>query len=419
MSRAFPGSVALVNPMADYGIDSYTHELAQGLAKHGVQVDVFTADTSRLSVHVTQPNYRRFRVLGSRLPRVLADSALRGEVGPADLPPRGVVVNGPLDIQPSAPQWRARARQYFLSGEFALYLRNAHYDVVWTQWPDLGAYAKFWTASRWLRLPVVHTVHNILPHERFTGDRAMCERAYQTARLLFVHSKPVREELTAIFPALASKVVAMPFGTYTLYPRQAGARARVRNAMHIPADAVVLLCCGAIRPYKNVDACIRALAGIEREDLILVIAGSEMGASSPEDPLARTRAFVRDVGVENRVRFRPGFVDETTMAELFESIDILMLPYVKSYGSGLLMLGITFGKYIVATRPGMEESASRYPGAILLEGSSAEDVRNGIEAALQKVAAGPPTIGRISLEFDWTNIAGRCLDDISRALPHA
>lgn len=403
--------------MADYGIDSYTHELARGLAEHGVQVDVFTADTSRLNVQVTHPNYRRFRVLGSRLPRVLADSALRGDSGPVDLPPRGVDVNDSFETQPSLPLWRTRARQYFLSGEFALYLRNARYDVVWTQWPDLGAYAKLWTASRWLRLPVVHTVHNILPHERFDGDREMCERAYETARLLFVHSNRVREELTSIYPGLASKVVAMSHGAYTLYPRQAGARARLRDAMHIPADAIVLLCCGAIKPYKNVNACILALAEIEREDLILVIAGAEAG-TSPGDPLARTRAFVREVGIENRVRLRPGFLDEKAMAELFESVDILMLPYVKSYGSGLLMLGITFGKYIIATRAGMEESASRYPAAILLEGSSVEDVRNGIEAALQKFAAGPRTIGRISPEFDWANIAGRCLDDISRVLPH-
>jgi glycosyltransferase involved in cell wall biosynthesis len=287
---------------------------------------------------------------------------------------------------------------------------------VWTQWPDLGSYANFWAASRWLRIPVVHTVHNILPHERIPGDMAMCETVYDTARLLFVHSTPVREELTALFPAHASKVVTMPHGTYTLYPRRSGARASVRAALNIPANAVVLLCCGLIRPYKNVDACIQALAGIEREDVILVIAGSETGAS-PLDPLAQTRALVRQVGVEDRVRFLPGFLDETAMAELFEATDVLMLPYLKSYGSGLLMLGITFGKYIVATRSGMEESASLYPGTIFLAGSSADDVRHGIELALQRVMAGPTSIP-VPPGFDWTNIAGQCLNDIGQAVPH-
>ena len=417
MSRAFPRSVALINPMADYGIDAYTHELARGLAENGVRVDVFTADVSRLTVGATHPNYRRFRVLGSRLPRVLTDSTLRSESAPADLPRREASATAYSESHSPVPQWKTKARQYFLSGEFALFLRNSRYDVVWTQWPDLGAYAKFWAASRWLRLRVVHTVHNILPHDRFSGDWTMCERAYDTARLLFVHSTPVRDELTALFPALASKIVAMPHGTYTLYPRQIGARARLRAALHIPPNAVVLLCCGAIKPYKNVEACIRALAGIDREDVILVIAGSEGGAPS-HDELARTRALVREVGMEDRVRLQPGFLNETAMAELFEAIDVLMIPYLKSYGSGLLMLGITFGKYIVATRSGMEESASQYPGAVLLEGSSVDDVRRGIEIALQKVTMESTSIGLVSPEFDWTNIAGHCLDDISRALTH-
>ena len=417
MSRAFPGFVALINPMADYGIDTYTHELARGLAENGVHVDVFTADVSRLIVPYTHPNYRRFRVLGSRLPRVLADSTLRSDSGPVDLPRRTANANGQSESNAPVSHWRTRARQYFLSGEFALYLRNARYDVVWTQWPDLGAYAKFWTASRWLRLPVVHTVHNIFPHERFSGDRAMCERVYDTARLLFVHSKPVRDELTALFPALASKVVAMPHGAYTVYPRQSGARSRLGAEMNIPVNATVLLCCGAIKPYKNVDACIHALAAIDRDDVWLVIAGSEGGAP-PHDQLARTRAIVREVGVDHRVRLLPGFLDETAMAELFEAIDVLMVPYVKSYGSGLLMLGITFGKYIVATRSGMEEAASQYPGAVLLEGSSVEDIRRGIELALRKISEGTNSIGPLSPAFNWKNIAGQCLADISRVLPH-
>jgi glycosyltransferase involved in cell wall biosynthesis len=412
MNRAFPQSVALVNPLGDFGIDAYAHELARGLAENHVRVDVFVAEMSRLSVHVTHPNYRRFRVLGSRLPSVLTDSGLRGDSKSGDLP-------APLSVGSRAPipLWRAWARKYYLGWELAFYLRRARYDVVWTQWPDLGPYASFWTAARWLRIPIVHSVHNILPHERTPGDMAMCERVYRTARLLFVHSAPVREELSALFPAYASKVVTMAHGTYTLYPRQFAARASVRTALNIPGHAVVLLCCGLIRPYKNVDACIKALAEIEREDVILVIAGFEPGAPQ-HDPLAQTRALVAQVGIGDRVRLQPGSMNENAMAEMFEAADVLMLPYLKSYGSGLLMLGITFGKYIVATRSGMEESASQYSGMVFLAGSSAQDVRKGIEAVLERVKAQPASSNRPPPGFDWTSITEQCLKDIERAVPH-
>jgi glycosyltransferase involved in cell wall biosynthesis len=246
----------------------------------------------------------------------------------------------------------------------------------------------------------------------------MCERVYAAARLLFVHSGTVRAEFATIFPAYVAKLSTMSHGTYTLYPRNPGARARVRAALEIPDDAIVLLCCGAIRPYKNIGACVRALAQIHRRDVVLVIAGAEP-ESSPIDPLAETRALVHRAGVVDRVRLRPGFLDEIAMADLFEAVDILMLPYLKSYGSGLLMLGVTFGKYIIATRSGMEDSAVRYPGSILLRGTTVDDVRIGIEIALQRISDGPRSIERIPPEFEWANIAKQCLSDIERVVPHS
>lgn len=410
-----PLSVALLNPMADFGIDAYTHELARGLAENGVHVDVFTADASRLDVQVAYPHYRRFRVLGSRLPRILTDTSLRDDSQDLEGPERPPMFGGPSASSAPLSLWRVKARQYFLSLELALYLHRAEYDVVWTQWPDLGAYANFWEAARWLRMPVVHTVHNILPHERSSGDMWLCERSYTAARVLFVHSKTVRDEFTTLFPAHGSKVVTMQHGAYTLYPRRSGARARMRAALNIPDNAVALLCCGAIRPYKNVDGCIRALAGIKREDIILVIAGSEAGAS-PDDPLAQTRALVSESGVEDRARLLPGFLDETAMAELFEASDVLMLPYRKSYGSGLLMLGITFGKYIVATRPGMEEAGLLYPRAILLDSADPAEVARGIQVAVRRAIEEPTAADSIAPEFDWSHIAANCVDEIERVI---
>ena len=394
--------------MADFGIDVYTHELAQGLAANGVQTDVYTADASYLKVRDPRPNYRRFHVLGSRFPATLEDVTRRTAASP-DLPldeSKIVLAQGVLSAA-----WKRRVRDAYLSGELALHLKRAKYDVVWTQWPDLGGYAKFWAASRLLRIPVVHTVHNILPHEPSAGDMAVCDTAYRTARLLFVHSRPVRDELAALFPAYASKAVSVPHGTYTWYKRCPEARARVRDALAIPSDAVVLLSCGLIRPYKNINACIEALAALDRTSVVLVIAGSDPDAPA-DDQLEKTRERVRTAGVEAQVRLIPGRPGDDELAELFEATDVLLLPYLKSYGSGLLMLGITFGKYVVATRTGMEESALRYPRAILLDGADTAEVLRGIDIAARRAAEDPTPLACVPPEFDWRNIAATCLDEI-------
>jgi glycosyltransferase involved in cell wall biosynthesis len=408
MSR--PSTLALINPMADYGIDTYTYELAQGLAANGVQVDVYCADASILGTPPLHANHRRYAVLGSRLWRNA--TAVRSSLENSPASHRNG--NGPKGNAATVSPWRRSVRRLYLPTELGLRLKRHNYDAVWTQWAELADYEGFWRASRFLRIPIVHTVHNILPHERRVGDVAAYRKVYETARLLFVHSSQVRDEFSSLFPEQASKTVVVPHGSYTLYRRQPEARSAVRSALRIPADAVVLLFCGAIREYKNIDAAIGALAQLKRDDVVLIIAGSEPGDGA--DPLARTRATIQRAGVEHRVRLVSGFLDQKQMAEIFEASDILLLPYSKSYGSGLLMLGMTFGKYVVATKPGMEESASIYTRSVLLQGADTASVLAGIETAIERMRTEHKPFAGVPCEFDWVNIAATSLEQIGRAL---
>ena len=410
MSRVRARAVALINPMADYGIDTYTYELAQGLAASGVRVDSYCADASVLGAPPLHPNHRRYTVLGSRLWRnslrsgQSSDSSPRSQAGARE-PTLGIAARSPLGRS---------LRSLYLLAELSTLLRRRNYDAVWTQWADLGEYDGFWRVSRFLRIPVIHTVHNILPHERYAGDVDAYRRVYETARLLFVHSTQVRDEFSVLFPRQATKTVVVPHGSYTIYKRRPEARATVRSSLQIPSDATVLLFCGAIREYKNIDAAIKSLSQLQRDDVILVIAGSEPGDAP--DPLAKTKEMIARAGVANRTRLVSGFLDQEKMSELFEASDVLLLPYSKSYGSGLLMLGMTFGKYIVATRPGMEEAASAYPRSILLDGADTASVLRGIEMAIQRSRTEFAAFAGLPCEFDWINIGAKSLDEIGRVL---
>jgi glycosyltransferase involved in cell wall biosynthesis len=403
-----PLSIALINPLSDFGIDTYTYELGQGLAANGVRVDSYCSAASHIQTPALHANHRRLCVLGGRLPRPLAvPTASVGSTTPLAHPP----AVGPSRL----PAWFKRPlRAPMLSGELSIHLKRANYDVVWTQWPELGEYSGFWRLSRWLGLTVVHTVHNVLPHERYHDDVAAYGRVYSTARLLFVHSRPVRDELARLFPADKAHIVVAPHGVYTVFPRRSGSRERLRASLNIPPDSIVLLFCGGIRDYKNIDAAIAAFGQIRSEKVVLVVAGWEPGDTSNELP--RTRALIRDAGVESRSRLVPGFLDAETMADVFEASDVLLLPYRKSYGSGLLMLGITFGKYVVATAPGMEEAASQYGRAILLDGDDATSVRKGIERAIELARCEPGVPWHVPPEFNWVNIAAKSLDAIETAL---
>lgn len=417
-------SIALINPLPDFGVETYAYELAQGIAESGVRVDAFCHVRSRLGAVELAENHRRFAVLGRRLPRDLSTAPSAG-IGPSmSAVPRG---GGAPSTGQEEATWRHFIRRVYLSGELLLRLKRGGYDAIWTQWPEMDDYLGFWGALRWIGIPLVHTIHNILPHGRRPGDIEAHAGVYGAAQLLFVHSREVARELATLFPSDADKAFVVPLGAYASYPRRPETRPAFRKTLRIPENAVVFLISGAILPYKNVDATILAFAALRRDDAVLVISGAERHGSSDypieaggsHDPLVRTRAFVQEAGIESSVRFLPGSMTSIEMADLFEASDVLLVPYTKSYGSGLLMLGIAFGKYIIATRTGMEEAASCYSRSILLDAHDVPAIQRGLEVGMARAIADPSALDAVPPEFKWTNIAAKSIDAIGRAIGSA
>lgn len=57
-------SVAIVNPLADFGINQYSHELAEALGQNGIRTAFYTSSATALP---RAQNYRRIPGLGSVL----------------------------------------------------------------------------------------------------------------------------------------------------------------------------------------------------------------------------------------------------------------------------------------------------------------------------------------------------------------
>jgi glycosyltransferase involved in cell wall biosynthesis len=389
--------IAIISP-GDPGIGTYSYELAKVLRAAGLAVDIFTRpDASMLSLPQTGAIYP---VTGSTLTRQ------RQHLRSPNAPP-GPERPGPLRLLPAPIRRTSLVRALragYLSLEFAVWLRLRGYDLVWTQWPELnGGSTLFWRAARSLGLPVIHTAHNVLPHEREPGDRDRYGRIFHDSRAVIVHSEAARRVLLDVYPSLSSPVIVAHHGLYTTYERRRDRREPVRQRLRIPADSRVVLLFGGIRPYKNVDSLVDALASETRARWVLIVAGHESGYPGPRssDPLARTRHLIEERGVQDRVRLVPGPFGMTETSELFEACDIVALPYTESYGSGQLLLAMSFEKFVVATATGgMDEYLKDYPPHVLMAGSSAADVRSAIHRAQSMLEAGTLSATRpASLEW--------------------
>jgi glycosyltransferase involved in cell wall biosynthesis len=416
-------SIAIIDPIGDLGIGAYTYELAEGLAAHGIRVDVFTNGLSQMKDLPLPRHHRLLPVLGSLLARQRA--ILRhAPTAAAGMPSSG---RGDASSSPAATPARSRlvvkARNVLMRFELALYLKKSRYDLIWTQWPDMPPYGtKFWSLCKTLGMRVVHTVHNVLPHEESADDHDLVREVYKYSDSLLVHSEYTRQELLRLFPECKSKTLLMYHGLYTMYPRLEGERTGMRKKLDIPDGALVLLCFGSIRPYKNIDSVLEAVVASRRKDTILVVAGRESGFPDivQGEPLGRTRRLAQNLGLLDRVKLIPGLLDLKSTSELFEAADILLLPYGKSYGSGALLLGMTFGIHIVATRAGgMDEYLPEYPAHTLLEGPDVSSITKGIDLAAEQASRNDVS-RRIALShFEWTEIARTTMQRLTAGIPNS
>ena len=169
------------------------------------------------------------------------------------------------------------------------------------QWPPhLLAQSVLRDVSR--ALPLVTTVHNVLPHDVDQARSVQVQRwwadVYGLADVLICHSEYSASEVGRVFgPSLLQRTAVIPHGAGL--PGLGGPRgvsqedARIR--IGLPQHGKIVLFFGAVLPYKGLATLLRALPhiGVARP-LRLLVAGE-----CPD--WAAYDGMIRESGVQKRV----------------------------------------------------------------------------------------------------------------------
>jgi glycosyltransferase involved in cell wall biosynthesis len=206
-----------------------------------------------------------------------------------------------------------------------------------------------------------------------------------------------------------------------MYPPAAHSRDATRQRLEIPADRTVAISYGLVRPYKGVEHVLEALRRPGCENVVLVICGREAGYPDPappgSDPLWRMRALAGQLGVEDRVRFQPGVLSLQETSDLMAASDVVTVPYRKGYGSGVLLLALTFGKYVIATPTGgTPEYLANYPFATVIGDPNPDEIAGALRVAdhaLRKPRGLRPDVSQLS----WSVITRRTLVGLESLIP--
>lgn len=168
-------------------------------------------------------------------------------------------------------------------------------------------------------------------------------KGYSFLREAFVHDAI---DLDTVRPMHQLRTTVIPHGPYQ-FPEPSLSREEMRSRLNLPAEAKVMLAFGHLRPNKNLDLVIRAMA--EVPEVYLVVAGKETSSSQPLVP--GYQALAEEMGVGNRIRWQVGFIPDKEVAHFFIASDLILLTYSRSFrsASGVLNTAVQYGKPCLAS----------------------------------------------------------------------
>ena len=298
------------------GIPRLVYGLSRALTERGHSVEVLTTDTLDRDRRVSVKSQDLFGVSVKRLPnlsnRIAYDHQLFLPVG----------------LRAAAAESVSRADVIHLHGHWHL-LNNAAVAAA---------------APR--QLPIVMTPNGtLLPHERKerikqVWDAVLGRQVLDAVdRWVAVSKAEITQFRTAGIP---SDVIDMVHNGLDLAEfEELPTRGSFRAAREL-GDRPIVLYLGKLTPRKGVDHLVEAIAQLQNQDAVLVVAGNDMGV---QVPLERR---VRELGLTNRVRFLGLVTGPERLAALADS-DVLVYPSTREIFGLVPFEGLLCGAPAVVT----------------------------------------------------------------------
>lgn len=312
---------------------------------------------------LTAPPAQTIAFLGDYLPRKCGIATFTSDLltAVADEHPQGRCFAVPVNDIKQGYDYPDVVRFEIEEQDVASYHRAAHFinssnvDVVSVQ-HEFGIFggpagSHLLELVRRLKVPVVTTLHTVLPQPNFDQHRVMQELITRSSRLV-VMTQRGRQILQEAYHAPVAKIDLIPHGIPDVpfldpndYKKRFGVEGRL-----------VLLTFGLLSPNKGIEIVLNALPQIAAEFPAVVYI--VLGATHPNELRERGEAYrlglellARKNKVESNVIFHNRFVELEQLTEFIGAADLYTTPYLDEaqITSGTLAYAFGAGKAVVST----------------------------------------------------------------------
>lgn len=206
-------------------------------------------------------------------------------------------------------------------------LRTSQYDAIisYTGY----AYATFWivaVAAKWIGMPFLFGTDatGLAPRVgsrlKVRIKKLLLPKIFRMADVVIAPSAATRDYLSSLSIPL-DRIALTPFVVDNDWWRSRAAtvdRGAVRGSWNIPREALVVLFCAKLQPWKRPQDALRAFARADVPGAYMVFVGT-----GPLSASLKTEA--ESLAITERVRFL-GFVNQTQLPEIYAASDLMVLP---------------------------------------------------------------------------------------------
>ena len=273
---------------------------------------------------------------------------------------------------------------------------------------------------------IVFTAHNVNTRKRDGRDswlnRLSLRFQYTLCHHILVHTPAMKGELISDFGIASSRVSVIPFGINNTCPSTTLGYGEARRRIGLDQSDKVLLFFGQIAPYKGLEYLVAAFNELAKQDASyrLLVAGKvKKGHSIYWDEIQNK---IRESQFSGRVITRIEHIPDEEVECYFKAADVVVIPYVEIFQSGVPFLSYSFGLPVIATDVGsLREDIIEAETGFLCRPKDSADLAKTISAyfssdLFQELETRRKAIQAFANErYSWTRV-GEILEEVYRQL---
>ena len=280
-------------------------------------------------------------------------------------------------------------------------------DVVHVQWYIFSPLD--WNYHKKLRnhgIKVVTTIHDLLPFDKKFYDFYFHKKIYAHSDKVISQARMNETELIDKYNVKKEKIVYIPHGHYMEYADKA-TKAESLEYLKLPTNRPIILFFGQIKKVKGVGVLITAMKDVVKKfpNALCLIAGKVW-----HDDFSEYQKLIDEYRLNDNIRTDIRYISDYEIKYYFNASDIVALPYLQIYQSGVVLLAYAYEKPIVATTEGefLTVVKDKETG-LLVQSNNAKQLADAIIWYLENPdkAEHFSKVGKIDVgkRLSWDNIA--------------